>query len=85
MNLPTSDPSASAWVQPIRNYLHAHPYAGDSAEGIARWWLGAPVAEWPHIRQALQSMVADGQLECHAAADGREHYRLPAAAVGTPP
>lgn len=83
MNHPNAD--SNAWAQPIANYLRAHPRAGDSAEGIARWWLGAPVAEWPHIRRALKSMVSDGHLECYVAADGREHYRLRTAAGGTPP
>ena len=28
-------------VEAILRYLHAHPQAVDSAEGIAKWWLPA--------------------------------------------
>ncbi len=80
-----SDAEANAWVAPIAHYLRSHPHASDTAEGIARWWLGAPVTQWSHVGQALASMVRNGQLDCHIAADGREHYRLRHAAAGTPP
>ena len=80
MNPSNADPDS--WAASVADYLRDHPHASDSAEGIARWWLGAPVAEWPRIRQALKSMVSDGRLECHVASDGREHYRR-AAASGT--
>ena len=73
-----SPASANAWVEEITQYLQQHPQAADSAEGVARWWLQAPVGEWPRVRQALDTMVADGRLERTTAADGTQRYRLPA-------
>ncbi len=80
MNKPP--PAANPWVEEIAAYLRMHPQACDTARGAARWWLDAPVAEWPRVRQALDTMVSDGRLTRTTGADGTERYRLPAAAGG---
>jgi hypothetical protein len=73
-----SHPHENPWVDRIASYLRDHRHSSDTAEGVARWWLNAPVTDWAHVRRALESMVSDGRLERHVTADGREHYRLPA-------
>ena len=78
-----SPASANAWVEEITGYLRQHPQACDSAEGVARWWLQAPVVQWPQVRQALDTMVGDGRLTRTTAADGTERYRLPGGPAGT--
>lgn len=73
-----SQPHHNPWLERIASYLREHPNASDSAEGVARWWVHAPIAQWPQVRRALDLMVGDGLLECYAATDGRKRYRLPA-------
>jgi hypothetical protein len=80
-----SPASATAWGTAIADYLRAHPQASDSAEGVARWWLHAPVAQWPRVRQALDALVSQGRRERTTSADGTERYRLPLPAAGTSP
>ena len=77
-----SQAKGNAWVEPIASYLRDHRHACDSAEGIARWWLNAPVAEWPRIRCALEHMVSDGRLQRVTGRDGRVYYRLRAQTGG---
>ena len=76
--------AVNPWEDAIASYLLDHRQSCDSAEGIARWWLNAPVTEWPRVRQALQAMVSDGRLERLAGADGRDRYRLPGGPGATP-
>lgn len=63
------------WTTAITSYLAEHPNASDTAEGIARWWLGADYADWWKVKLALDWMVRRGVLARHMAADGRESYR----------
>jgi hypothetical protein len=43
----------------IAAYLQSHPNAGDTAEGIQRWWLG------PSFRRTSQRVIQEalGKLE----------------------
>ena len=70
----------SYWVGAITAYFRGHPRAGDTAQGVARWWLGGDSADEPLVKRALEQMVRAGTVVRHVAADGREHY-----ALATPP
>jgi hypothetical protein len=83
MNTSPADPNP--WVEAIANCFRENRHASDNVEGIARWWLRAPVSEWPRVRRALEILVSEGRLECIAAADGRERYRLPRPTGGNSP
>jgi len=61
----------------LRRYLHAHPLACDTVEGIAAWW---PLPRTPGrsrdvVAAALDALVASGEMECALGADGRAVYR----------
>ena len=51
-------------AQEIRDYLMAHPNAADSAQGIAKWWLGRRRYEEAieTVRSALDYLVAEGTV-----------------------
>ncbi|KFN42195.1 hypothetical protein N789_14505 [Arenimonas oryziterrae DSM 21050 = YC6267] len=67
-----SDPLREA----LRHYLARHPDAADSAEGIRRWWLPAAFQSVPDakLQQALEHLVAAGEMQVHALPDGTELY-----------
>ncbi|WP_321796826.1 hypothetical protein [Caballeronia sp. J97] len=49
----------------VRDYISAHPFSMDTAEGIANWWMrgtGAPVPRRMLIR-VLDRLVQEGVLE----------------------
>lgn len=47
----------------IRCYLRDHPYASDSVEGIADWWLGGSERYTQNdVQEALDRLVSDGVL-----------------------
>jgi hypothetical protein len=65
-------------AQEILNYLQAHPHAGDSLEGIARWWvmcqrLSDSVEE---VQHALEELKARGNVVEYLTSDGRTMYSL---------
>lgn len=47
-------------AQLIQEYLHEHPYAADTVEGITRWWLIPHDVELSHkqVQQALDILVS---------------------------
>ncbi len=47
-------------AQEIQQYFHEHPYAADTVEGIARWWLSHLDVEVSHslVQQALDLLIA---------------------------
>jgi len=60
----------------ILEYLVRHPHAADSADGVARWWLGglgAAVA-LPEVESALRQLVACRALCEERLADGTALY-----------
>lgn len=63
-------------IQAILAYLARHPAAADSAEGVARWWLGKQgngvVLE--EVEAALAAMVQRGLLRPVHVADGTTLY-----------
>jgi hypothetical protein len=59
-------------------YLHRHPAAADTLEGIVRWWLPLQRREdeREHVAAALQALVRSGALRRDVLPDGRELYAL---------
>ena len=64
------------------DYLRRTPRAGDTADGITRWWLGAPAEALPQVAAALDGLVREGLVERWVAPDGREQYRIGPALLG---
>jgi len=60
----------------ISHYLSTHPDAGDSIEGIRRWWLSHQLSEQPDelIERVLIRLVANGVLFRRSLPDGRELF-----------
>ena len=59
----------------IRDHLASHPHAADSAEGVARWWLGPhAVVALPDVELALRQLVARQELHEESLADGMTLY-----------
>jgi len=51
-------------VDAILRYLHAHPQAVDSAEGIARWWLPSDWCVDVHtVEAALARLQEQGLIQ----------------------
>ena len=65
-------------AQQILEYLHEHPHACDTLEGIARWWvmrqrLNESVDV---IQRALERLKTEGVIEEHKGPDRRTLYSL---------
>jgi hypothetical protein len=60
----------------ILRYVVQHPAAKDTVEGIAEWWLLEPQmhASVTEVKEALEKLVAQGQLAAEQQADGRIYY-----------
>jgi hypothetical protein len=65
------DPTAA-----ILAHLAANPTAADSAEGVARWWLGdrAGAAGVDEVQAALEALVREGRMRRMKLADGNWLY-----------
>ena len=76
MNAPPPDAQQKALERAILDHLDAHPHAADSAEGVARWWLGprAVAAAPGAVETALGELVRRGQLRCVRLPDGTALY-----------
>ncbi|MEW5771180.1 MAG: hypothetical protein AB1831_12560 [Pseudomonadota bacterium] len=65
--------------QAVLAYLRCHPGAADTAEGIACWWLPESLdVDAETVIRALDALVAEGRLRCHANADRHMVYARPA-------
>lgn len=55
----------------IRQYLHDHPNAADTIEGVARWWLlGNSGVEWLLlVKSAVDKLAAAGVVKLNTLAD----------------
>ena len=71
------------WSAAIVDYLRRSPHAGDTAASIARWWLHATPAEFAQVADALIELEKQQMVKRWTAADGREHYRIGEALLGT--
>lgn len=63
-------------VRAILDHLASHPHAADSAEGVARWWLGprGAAVTLPDVEFALRQLVARQALREESLADGTTLY-----------
>jgi len=66
----------TAIAEEIKRYLHAHPNAADSLDGIVKWWLPRQRYEETLVRvqQALDYLVAHGLVSRVTAAGDRVVY-----------
>ncbi|HSW14538.1 MAG TPA: hypothetical protein VLI06_16945 [Solimonas sp.] len=62
-------------VQAVSRYLQDNPQACDTADGIARWWLGEAPAVLDDLQRALDWLERKGEIERCPAVDGRTRYR----------
>ena len=71
------DAQASPLAAAILRYLAAHPGAGDSAPGIADWWLPTMGVEASveQVRGALEALEQAGHVEAMTLADGKQLWR----------
>jgi hypothetical protein len=70
-----SEGPEGAVARSILGYLHAHPQAADSADGVARWWVDASLgATLPVVQAALADLVRRGLLRQVRLPDGSTLY-----------
>jgi Fe2+ or Zn2+ uptake regulation protein len=62
----------------IIEYLHLHPYAADTVDGIIQWWLSRQRYETARavIQRALDDLVNQGVVDCVETADSTKVFRL---------
>ncbi|MGH8474292.1 MAG: hypothetical protein ACRERV_09300 [Methylococcales bacterium] len=60
----------------IECYLHNHPFAADSIEGIEKWWLPAHGIEVSRVmvQQALDHLCSKSVLTCNVNRAGNKIY-----------
>lgn len=60
----------------IMDHLRKHPRAGDSVEGVARWWLKPPhdTVSVEQVEEALERLVTRGVLRRLVLANGAVLY-----------
>jgi Fe2+ or Zn2+ uptake regulation protein len=62
-------------VDAILRYLHSHPDAADTVEGIAKWWLPtAWCVDVRSVQHALSRLEAQGLVHRRINADQHEVY-----------
>lgn len=61
----------------ILEYLRDHANAADTREGITEWWLPIEqrAVDRAVVEQALEALVAEGQVEVAQLVDGTVLYR----------
>ena len=71
-------------LEEILAYLHAHPSAADTVDGIAQWWLVAAAkhAAIEDVQDALDRLVVKGIVDVCRLPDGGQIYGLAASARG---
>jgi len=76
--------TSSVIVEAVRLYLARNPDAADSPEGILRWWMPKELQRVPVdvLRQALELLVASGEVHNRTLPDGTSLY-IRANAAGT--
>lgn len=74
---PSAPPDPRVICQDILHYLHEHPDAADSLEGIASWWLPSPehAITLEAVQEALALLVVEHRIARIDLADGRTLYQ----------
>jgi hypothetical protein len=64
------------FLRAILDHLESHPHAADTAEGVARWWLGGQggASTLPKVETALRQLVARRVMREEKLADGTTLY-----------
>ena len=62
----------------ILNYLQMNPYAGDTLEGITKWWLELQRIEVSvnEIADVLESLKRKGLIRMYKNKDGTTFYKI---------
>lgn len=62
----------------ILDYLRKNPDAGDTLEGITRWWLNMERIDFSvkEVAQALESLVQQGAIRIRESESGNIFYRI---------
>jgi Fe2+ or Zn2+ uptake regulation protein len=83
---PSPNSNPSELCQRILRYLHEHPEAADSLEGIASWWLppSGPAVSTEAVREALALLVAQQRIARIDLADRHTLYQRVDKAPGSP-
>ncbi|MDP1832258.1 MAG: hypothetical protein Q8K67_09380 [Geothrix sp.] len=70
-------PDPSVLCHGILRYLHDHPEAADSLDGIASWWLPQSgfTAATEAVQEALARLVEEHRIARIDLADGRTLYQ----------
>lgn len=62
----------------ILNYLRKNPEAGDTLEGITRWWLEMQRIEFSvnEVEDVLESLVRKSVIRKYKVKDGTTFYKI---------
>lgn len=62
----------------ILNYLQKNPDAGDTLEGITKWWIGLEKIDLTveEVVNALGNLMKKGLVRIHRAKDGLTLYKV---------
>jgi hypothetical protein len=76
------DPAEPGWRQAeqvILDYLARHPFAADSEQGIAQWWLASAgvLVTADELQRALGALLQQGRIERVPLPDRGAIYRAP--------
>lgn len=65
-------------AQLILNYLRKNPKAGDTLEGITRWWLELERIEVSvdEVSHTLEYLVENGLIRMHKSEGGLTFYKI---------
>jgi hypothetical protein len=76
--MPTPSPIVANIARAIRRHLQAHPHAMDTERGIGEWWVRSvgPRHSDDDVRDAIEHLVASGELLPIALPDGQVAYAL---------
>jgi len=60
----------------ISTYLQKHKQAGDTLEGVARWWMMNQLVSDSliEVKEALERLKAQGVISARKSPDGRTLY-----------
>ncbi len=61
----------------ISKYLQEHKHAGDTLEGITKWWVMSQELDvsLSNVQEALAQLQANGVVVENKGADGRTRYQ----------